>query len=175
MEQPIQPDVTLADSPIHGTGVFATRDFVKGETVLEIDDSRIVDKDHPLQPELGEFDYHCDYLADGLVILMQSPERHINHSCDPNTYVKTIDGIRHVIAWRDIYNGEEITYDYIINCHDGAVWECNCSSSKCRGTIPSSFFDLPVSLQQVYHPFLDEWFVREHQERIATMLSKLES
>ncbi len=100
------PDVTLAHSSIHGTGVFATRDFSPGETILVIDDSRIVDNNHPLQPESGEFEHHCDYLEDGLVILMKSPERHINHSCDPNTYVKTIDGIRHVIAWRDIFTGE---------------------------------------------------------------------
>ena len=46
---------------------------------------------------------------------MQSPERHINSCCDPNTYVKTINGVRHVAARRPIDSGEEITYDYIID------------------------------------------------------------
>ena len=38
----------------------------------------------------------------GKVVLMQPPERYINHSCDPNSFVKTIDGVRHVLALLDI-------------------------------------------------------------------------
>lgn len=50
----------------------------------------------------------------GKVILMKEPERSINHSCDPNTYVKTINGVRRVLAMRGIKKGEEITFDYAI-------------------------------------------------------------
>ena len=35
-------DVTVKASEIHGTGVFAARDFAEGEIILEIDDSRVV-------------------------------------------------------------------------------------------------------------------------------------
>ncbi len=56
-------------------------------------------------------------------MLMPSPERHINSSCDLNTYVKTINGVRHVAARRFIKSGEEITYDYFIDCHGGIVWQ----------------------------------------------------
>lgn len=153
-------DVKVAPSAIHGTGVFALREFHSGETVLIIDDSRVVDDAHPLRPEAGEFSWHQDYLADGKIVLMQSPERHINSCCDPNTYVKTIDGLRQVLARRPIQAGEEITYDYIINCHGGEVWQCSCGSPRCRGTIVSSFFDLPVEWQQEYAPLLEEWFVK---------------
>lgn len=109
-------DVSVGASPVHGLGVFAQRAFAQEETILVIDDTRIVDEDPPLHPELDEFAYHCDYLAQGKVVLMLAPERHINASCDPNSYVKTIAGLRHVVARKPIQPGEEITYDDIINC-----------------------------------------------------------
>lgn len=162
-------DVIVATSDIHGTGVFATRGFSTGETVLIIDDSRVVDTDHPLRPELGEFEHHCDYLADGNVVLMQAPERHINSSCDANTYIITRDEGRHVVARRAIRAGEEITYDYIINCHGGLVWQCHCGSPRCRGTVVSSYFDLPLDLQLEYLPLLDNWFADEHREKVDAL------
>jgi hypothetical protein len=162
-------DVVVRNSPVEGLGVFAARDFQPGEVVLPIDDSRIVDPDHPLDPERGEFARHCDYLAAGLVVLMQLPERHINSSCDPNTYVKTRDDRRTVIARRSIKAGGEITYDYIINCHGGDVWECHCGSPRCRKIMVSSFFELPLALQREYLPLLDDWFVQEHQEKVEAL------
>jgi SET domain-containing protein len=159
-------DIKVSESKIHGLGVFATRDFAQGETILIIDDSRIVDGDNPLRPELGEYNYHCDYLAGGRVVLMKSPGRHINSSCDPNTYVKTINGVRSVLARRAIKVGEEVTYDYIIDCHGGIVWQCSCGAERCRGTIVSSFFELPVEQQKEYLPLLSEWFTQEHGEEV---------
>jgi hypothetical protein len=103
-------DVILGESKIHGMGIFATRDFAAGEIILPIDDSRVVDEEHPLRSELGEHQDHCDYLAGDQVVLMRAPEVSINSSCDPNTYVKTIDGIRHVVARRLIESGEEIKF-----------------------------------------------------------------
>jgi hypothetical protein len=165
----VKAAVAVTQSQIHGIGVIALRDFAPGATVLVIDDTRVVDVEHPLRPELGEYEYHCDYLAGGLVVLMQPPERHINSSCDPNTYVKTIAGLRHVLARRLIRAGEEITYDYIINCHAGAVWQCNCGSPRCRGTIVSSFFELQLDWQLEYLPLLDDWFVDEHRQKVAAI------
>jgi hypothetical protein len=162
-------EVFVATSGIHGEGVFAARDFSPGETVHILNDSRAVDDAHPLRPELGEHHFHCDYLEGGKVILQPSPERHINSSCDPNTFVKTIRGVRHVIARRFIRIGEEITYDYILNCHGGVVWQCNCGGARCRKTIGSSFFDLPVERQLEYLPLLDGWFLREHPEKIESL------
>ncbi len=161
--------VVTAESTILGIGVFANRDFAEGETLLIINDSRIVDDEHPLRLELGEYDYHCDYLANGKVVLMRSPERHINSDCDPNTFVKTIGGVRDVIARRAIKSGEEITYDYIINCHGGIVWRCSCGSPRCRKTIASSFFELPERTQIAYLALLDEWFIEGHREKVEAL------
>jgi SET domain-containing protein len=163
------PDVIVAESQINGLGVFATRDFTQNEVILAIDDTRVVDDEHPLRPEFGEYGYHCDYLANNRTVLMRSPERHINSCCDPNTFVKTIDGIRHVVARRPIRSGKEITYDYIIDCHGGIVWQCSCGSGRCRRTIVSSFFELPVELQLEYLPLLNPWFVDEHRSKVDAL------
>ncbi len=162
--------VRLGDSPVHGTGVFAVEPIPKGHPVLRIDDSRIVDDAHPLREALGEYDYHRDWLANGLVVLMLPPERHINHCCDPNTFVRTINGVRWVFALRDIAAGEEITYDYCINSGGDTVWTCTCGSGRCRRTIHSDFFHLPVALQLEYLPLLDEWFIVERRAEVKNLL-----
>ena len=174
-ERKVANGVVVRASKIHGLGVFATRDFAEGETVLVIDDSRIVDEEHPLRPELGEHDYHCDYLAHGKVVLIPSPERHINSCCDPNTCVRVFDEKRHVVARRAITAGDEITYDYIIDCHGGIVWQCDCQHPRCRGTIVSSFFELPLDWQLEYLPLLSEWFVNEHLEKVEAIRMKASS
>lgn len=166
-------DLRVSESKIHGLGLFAERDFAEGEIIKPIDDSRIVDRDHPLDPEKGEFDYHCDYLANGKTVLMASPERHINSSCDPNTYVKTIDSVRHIIARRSIESGEEITGDYIIDCHGGIVWQCSCGAARCRGTIVSSFFELPLEWQKEYLPLLNPWFINEHKGMVDALRERI--
>src|SRR5579875_2174411 len=83
---PSNISVRTGPSPISGLGVFAMRQFSPGEVVLTIDDEYVVDEAHPIPP--GEAN-HCDYLQGGRVVWMQVPERHINHSCWPNVYVRT--------------------------------------------------------------------------------------
>ncbi len=115
-------------SPIHGKGVFAIFNIREGKRILTIDDSRIVTGDNPLRPEKGEYERHCDYLGKGKVVLMQEPERYINHSCDPNVYIRQVAGVRYVYAMRNIEAGEALTFDYCINDYGDSVWQCNCGS-----------------------------------------------
>jgi hypothetical protein len=42
-----QTKVKVPSSEIHGKGVFATHSLSRGEIVLPLDDSRIVDDQHP--------------------------------------------------------------------------------------------------------------------------------
>ena len=162
-------DVTVRESSIEGLGVFAARSFEAGERVLELDDSRVVDEERPLRPEEGELQRHCDYLADGKVVLMPEPERHLNHACDPNAYVTTVEGQRHLVALERIEPGREITIDYMLNTHGGDVWACSCGSPSCRGTLPSSFFELPEREQRELLPLLEDWFVEEHRGRVEAL------
>ncbi len=168
----MSPRVEVRPSPIEGFGVFVLQSFAIGETILLLDDLRIVDHAHPLT----QFDdpRHCDYLAGSQTVLMAFPERHINHSCDPNTYTKTIDGVRHVLARRQIREREEITYDYSVNSGGDTVWRCHCGAARCRQLVHSDFFHLPLDLQEEYLPLLESWFQDERSVEIANLLERLQ-
>ena len=128
--------VYTAESSIQGTGVFSSAHFSPGEIILRIDDSRVVTDADPLDPAKGEFEHHCDFLSGGKVVLMQPPERFINHRCDPNTYIRTITGDRYVVALREIRPSDEITYDYCVNGDGDTAWDCSCGSPACRKASP---------------------------------------
>ncbi len=158
-----------ARSSIHGTGVFAATSISPGEIVLRIDDSRIVTDAEPLDPAKGEFEHHCDYLAAGRAVLMQPPERFINHHCEPNNYTKTIAGDRYVVALREIRPGDEITYDYCVNGDGDTEWVCDCGSPACRKRHLSGFFHLPAEVQARFLALLEDWFVAEHRDEVDAL------
>lgn len=161
-------DASVKKSPIQGKGVFANRDFAREEKILEIDDSHVVEDFDKLTKEQQQ--YECDFLGDGRTVLMQSPERYINHSCDPNAYVRTINGIRTLLAMRDIKAGEEIAYDYVINgYYDGDQPRCTCGSANCRKIINCDFFKLSKTRQLEYLPYLDIWFKEQFKERLNNL------
>lgn len=166
METRRTKDVSVKESPLQGKGVFASKDFKVGDLVLEIDDSYVVTDESVLTPEQHEFD--LDYLEDR-TILMQEPEKFINHSCDPTTYVRTKEGVRLVLAMRDVKEGDEITYDYAINGDSEGTFECHCGSENCRKVYQGNFFKLPIELQKHYLPYLDIWFVKKHTFDIASL------
>lgn len=160
-------NIIVKNSEIQGKGVYANNDFKTGEVVLIIDDSHIVLDPSKLTDEQNEFD--CDYLQGGKVILMQEPEKYINHSCNPSVYVKTINGVRNVITMHDIKIGDEITYDYSMNGDNDGTFDCRCGSNNCRKIYQGNFFKLPVDLQKKYLPYLDDWFVDEHKSEIKKL------
>jgi hypothetical protein len=163
--------VVVHPSDIEGLGAFARRPFKRNDVILAIDDSRVVGRDTPLTGD--EQERHCDYLEAGKVVLMQPPERYINHSCDPNTYVKTVNGRRFVIARREIQSREEITYDYSVNGGGDTVWLCRCGALRCRRDVHSDFFHLPIELQREYLPELDDWFVKERRDDVTHLRQQL--
>jgi SET domain-containing protein len=121
-------DVAIKGSAIHGKGVYATRAFRKGETVLLWSPTYLMADEIKDLPE--EDKPYIDYV-DGQPIVMGDPERFVNHSCAPNT----MGGDLSDIAVRDIDEGEEITTNYA-ECHiPGGKMPCTCGTADCRGTI----------------------------------------
>jgi SET domain-containing protein len=119
-------DVIVKKSKIHGNGVFAARDFKKGEIVLRW---------NPKYLPLSEKDKFSDiekqyiYILEDKIRVMQEPEKFVNHSCDNNTYVADECDV----ALRDIKEGEEITANYN---NDGLTkFDCKCDADKCRKMI----------------------------------------
>lgn len=103
--------VVVSTSSIEGLGLFAVQPFAAGERIHEI---------NVVREELGERVDHRDY-PDGKVLLLGFPDRHVNHSCDPNAYVLYEGERSTIVARRAIAAGEEITCDYNLNITDGAA------------------------------------------------------
>jgi uncharacterized protein len=151
-------NIIVKNSTIHGKGVFAATFIKRDSLILNIDDFHVINQSTKLTPH--EREHYCDYFDDK-VVLWPIPERYINHSCDPNVYIKTVNGVRQVFAMKDIDRGEELTFDYSINGYGDYSWKCQCHSSKCRHTVYLDFFHLPIDLQQQYYPYLDDWFKQQ--------------
>jgi len=163
--------VEVRDSKIKGKGVFVAYPIAKGEVILRINDSVVIRPDDPVLSRLiGSEPDPCDYLPDGTVILMQEPERYINHSCDPNVFIYALGKARFVLAMRDIKAEEELLFDYAIDVVGGDWLDCLCGSPNCRGRHRPDFFLLPVAKQLEYVSYLSTQFVQVHRERILRLL-----
>ena len=164
----LSADVEVGSSPIEGQGLFVLRSFHPGERIKRINVVREITTETPLREDLGERMDHCDY-PDGKMVLLGFPDRHINHSCDPNSYQKFEEGGSFFVARREIGVGEEITIDYNVNIAAGTAWPCNCGAKRCRGVVAGDFFLLPKEWQREYRPLLADWFVRRNRERVAAL------
>src|SRR4029078_1425081 len=78
------------------------------------------------ESERAYVDFH-----DGKILLMNDPERYMNHSCKPNTVSHNQADLAH----RDIQAGEELTTDYADCNPPDFSMGCTCGSPNCRGTI----------------------------------------
>ena len=159
-------NVSVKASKIQGKGVFAEKSLQRGDEILEIDDSQVVEDESTLTEE--DWAYNADFF-DGKIVIMQEPERCINHSCDPNSYVKTIHEVRKLYALKNIVAGEEITYDYTLNGDNEGTFPCHCGAARCRKIYRGDYFKLPVELQLEYLPYLDGWFLVKYGEKIEAL------
>jgi SET domain-containing protein len=161
-------------SRTHGQGVFANRAFLQGEIVLEIDDSDPVLDRVRLTPEQEIFiDVFVALDGTQKTAWMKSPEKFINHSCDPTSYVLTdsVRGVRRTLALKDLQSGDELTWDYAVN-----IWEewvapvsCHCGAENCRGAIQGNYFTLPREIQRRYLPLLDVPFKKRFSKEILSL------
>lgn len=119
--------VVIKKSNINKKGVFANRNFNKGEIVI-FWNPKIISKDE--FSALNKKEQHYIVKRFGKYLLMQSPEKFVNHSCKPNTKVmKNCD-----VAILDIKKGEEIT-SYYSKDDSTDNFQCNCGNKDCRGII----------------------------------------
>jgi len=124
-------DVVVKESKIHRKGVFATRDFKKGELVIDWSTCSTQLTREQVEKLSDTERKYVSLLKDDKYVLFKSPARYVNHSCDSNTKAK--GGCD--IAVRDIKEGEEVTADYVLEKVPGLHLKCNCGSKNCRGII----------------------------------------
>ena len=58
--------------------------------------------------------------------------RYINHSCQPNTYMRVCYSKVEFWTLRSIKKGDELTCDYGPTHHDGKL-PCKCGAKNCKG------------------------------------------
>jgi len=147
--------IILTNSKIHGSGVFAARDIVKGEIVFILKGKKInffvKNEKDALSGEnwIG--------LGANLWLDVRSPGVYLNHSCEPNCGIK---GSVCVVAMYSIKKGEEITIDYSITEQE-QLWhlKCDCGTKKCRKKI-KSIQSLPPQIFLDYQPYVPNFFAR---------------
>ena len=62
------------------------------------------------------------------------PFGYVNHSCEPNAFMRRHRGRVEFYALRPIAAGDEVTCDYGETHHDGRL-PCRCGSPRCRGSL----------------------------------------
>jgi ketosteroid isomerase-like protein len=96
-------DVFIGKGNLAGKGVYAARDFKKGELVVPYNLKELTQEEFDALPE-GEWEWtHTFY---GKIYHFPEPERYVNHDDNPSTYPTPGKGD---VALRDIKRGEAIT------------------------------------------------------------------
>jgi SET domain-containing protein len=144
----ISPSIEIRLSKIHNKGMFAIKPIKKGEVVV-IWGGKFVNMEEA--EKLAAKNIITMHLDDDLFSVEEGedPTDYMNHSCDPNVWMK--DEVT-IIARRDIKPGEELTADYaLFEAWEDFVasWECVCGSPLCRKKITGKDWRI-VELQERY-------------------------
>lgn len=158
----LSPKVVLAPSRI-GQGLFATSLILKNEIVVDYrkgpgkflsteEANKLYQKgnDYMLQIDVDRFFAATD------------PEEleevdFVNHSCDPNVGFK---GKLKLIAMRDIFPGEEVTFDYAMSESSDFEMYCQCDSPNCRRKVTGDDWKR-IELQEKYSNFFSTYLKRK--------------
>lgn len=152
--------IEIRESKIQGKGLFANKDFKRGDIIFIfrgkiIDDWKVTDEESSL--------YGPNWVGIGKNKWMDviAPGVYINHSCEPNCGIK---GKVSVTALKNIKKGDEITIDYSITEIDNFWYmECNCRNKNCRKLI-KSIQHLPKKLIKKYTPFIPTYFMKVYNK-----------
>jgi SET domain-containing protein len=123
-------------SPIEGRGAFATSIIRVGETVIEYIGEKISKEESLRRCIDGNnciFQINDQFDIDGSI--EPNLARLINHSCRPNAEAQLDDDRVWIIASRDIFPGEEITFNYGYDLDDYREHPCHCGAPNCIGYI----------------------------------------
>jgi len=135
MKLKLAPGLNIRKSRIHGNGCFATTTFPARRKIAEYAGERISNAEanrRAKRKTLRICAINNRWSLDGS--RGGNGTHYINHSCEPNAFMKIL--YKHIlfIALRDITPGEEITIDYESTLHSDSK-RCVCGAPTCRGTI----------------------------------------
>lgn len=145
--KPSPRKIQVKKSGVHGKGVFAARDILKGETLIEyvgeIISAQEAEDRHPHDPSDPNHTFYFQIDDDKVIDALHggNSARWINHCCAPNCKPEVIDGRVFIKAKKDIAAGSELNYDYGLIIDEPmskklkAQYPCWCGSANCRGTL----------------------------------------
>ncbi len=93
-----------------GLGLFVTRDFKKGERIIEYFGRTLSKKEEYTSRSKYLFEVNSRKTIDGAT--RENNARYINHSCTPNCEPEIVKGRVFIDSIKKIAEGEELTYDY---------------------------------------------------------------
>ena len=127
-----------------GLGLFATKNFKKGELILMISGPIITQEEVDKKPEKEQA--NALQIKDDFYIDFKEPGVLVNHSCNPNAGIKED---KEMIAIKNIQAGQEITWDYSTSIDGGWTMSCACGEKECRKKV-KDFTLLPKKTQKKY-------------------------
>ena len=142
-----------------GKGVFAAKNFKKGDIILHslYKNQKVYTKSDLIKLPIKKRD-RANYIGDGKYVIDLSLIGMVNHSCNPNSYVryKTMMN-KDLIALRNIKRGEEICCYYAIDSIGNWKMRCYCKNRNCRKYVYGNYFKLPNELQKKYWKYVPKW------------------
>jgi uncharacterized protein len=163
-------DVEIKDVTRKGKGIFALKNFKKGEHILDITGD-IIETDNPsMYPE--EITEHWAPIGkEGdkyRFINPESPWMYMNHSCESNA---GIINDRKLVAAKVIKKGEEITIDYSAMDIESLTFgkkqlsmKCECKAKNCRKII-TTFDRLNVKDKERLKNFLNPYLKKKYHKK----------
>jgi SET domain-containing protein len=131
----LAPGLSIRESRINGKGCFAAIRFPRGKKIADYAGELISNAEANRRASrrvLRICAIDDRWSLDGS--RWGNGTHYINHSCEPNSFMKILYGHIQFYALRDIRPGEEITIDYESTLHSDRK-RCYCGAKTCRGTI----------------------------------------
>jgi hypothetical protein len=129
-----------------GEGIFSTKTFHRGDTVMVGEIEKELDGNNSHASQVGENKY---ILHAGLI-------SKVNHSCNPNCGIKVNkSGAHDFVSIKTILKDQEMTFDYAMRNYgiDHFPKECLCGEENCRGKV-TGWKVLPEDRKKVYEGFV---------------------
>jgi hypothetical protein len=155
----------LQRSGAKGDGVFATRPFQIGETVMVGVIDRELDRNHS----------HASQVSEKRFVLHGGLITKVNHSCEPNCGIRlNASGAHDFVARRSITAGQEITFDYAMRNYsvEHFAAHCRCGAPRCRDRI-TGWKDLPAERKTDYRGFVAPYLTDIDDQRVTEKVGQL--
>ena len=161
------PKLEDRTSKINSRGLFAVKRIHKGEVILDLSSIKAmtVSKAEADKKYKYGFDYMLQIAYNKFIVIVVKGQSkkygHVNHSCTPNCGIK--NSIR-IVAMRNIWAGEEVTFDYAMSESSDYTMKCNCRTEYCIKSITGNDWKIK-ELQERYNGFFSDYLQKKIKSR----------